>query len=148
MARMSDDRIRCSFCGKTGDQVRKMISGPSGIYICDECVELCAELIEEELGQEELDRSPEEINLLKPKEIKEFLDEYVIGQEEAKKVLSVAVYNITSGSLPWRIRRTRCGTAEKQYPDAGSHRFGKDRCWRRRWARLLNVPFAIADATS
>ena len=93
MARISDDKIRCSFCGKTGDQVRKMISGPSGTYICDECVELCAELIEEEFEQEEMERGPEEINLLKPKEIKEFLDDYVIGQEDAKKVLSVAVYN-------------------------------------------------------
>ena len=91
MARISDDKIRCSFCGKTGDQVRKMISGPSGTYICDECVELCAELIEEEFEQDEIERGPEEINLLKPKEIKAFLDDYVIGQDEAKKVLSVAV---------------------------------------------------------
>ena len=93
MARISDDKIRCSFCGKTGDQVRKMISGPSGTYICDECAELCAELIEEEFEQDEIERGPEEINLLKPKEIKAFLDDYVIGQDEAKKVLSVAVYN-------------------------------------------------------
>ena len=70
-----------------------MISGPSGTYICDECIELCAELIEEELELDEQEPGDEEINLLKPKEIKEFLDEYVIGQEEAKKVLSVAVYN-------------------------------------------------------
>ena len=93
MARNGDDKVRCSFCGKSGDQVRKMISGPSGTYICDECIELCAELIEEEFDPEETELTDEEINLLKPREIKEFLDDYVIGQEEAKKVLSVAVYN-------------------------------------------------------
>ena len=95
MARISDDKVRCSFCGKTGDQVRKMISGPSGTYICDECVELCAELIEEEFehDEEQEEEVREQINLLKPKEIKAVLDDYVIGQEEAKKVLSVAVYN-------------------------------------------------------
>ena len=95
MARISDDKVRCSFCGKTGDQVRKMISGPSGTYICDECVELCAELIEEEFEHDEAQEEEvrEQINLLKPKEIKAVLDDYVIGQEEAKKILSVAVYN-------------------------------------------------------
>ena len=91
MANRSDDRkqLRCSFCNKTQDQVRKLIAGP-GAYICDECIEICSEIIEEELEDSELDDG---INLLKPKEIKRFLDEYVIGQEEAKKVLSVAVYN-------------------------------------------------------
>ena len=90
--RMIDPKkIKCSFCGKSQDAVRRMIAGPEGIYICDECVDICADIIEEE----EYD-DPEEglnINLLKPVEIKEFLDSYVIGQEEAKKVLSVAVYN-------------------------------------------------------
>ena len=87
MARISDDKVRCSFCGKTGDQVRKMISGPSGTYICDECVELCAELIEEEFEHDEAQEEEvrEQINLLKPKEIKAVLDDYVIGQEEAKR---------------------------------------------------------------
>ena len=82
MARISDDKVRCSFCGKTGDQVRKMISGPSGTYICDECVELCAELIEEEFEHDEAQEEEvrEQINLLKPKEIKAVLDDYVIGQ--------------------------------------------------------------------
>ena len=89
MARISDDKVRCSFCGKTGDQVRKMISGPSGTYICDECVELCAELSEEEFEHDEAQEEEvrEQINLLKPKEIKAVLDDYVIGQEEAKKVI-------------------------------------------------------------
>ena len=93
MADRSDERkqLRCSFCNKTQDQVRKLIAGP-GAYICDECVEICSEIIEEELVDAGLD-SDGDINLLKPKEIKEFLDEYVIGQEEAKKVLAVAVYN-------------------------------------------------------
>ena len=87
--------MRCSFCNKTQAQVKKLIAGPNGAYICDECVDVCAEIIEEELEYEEgRRRSPfMDINLLKPEEIKAFLDEYVIGQEDAKKVLSVAVYN-------------------------------------------------------
>lgn len=91
MANRGDDRkpLRCSFCNKTQDQVRKLIAGQN-VYICDECIEVCSEIIEDEL--DDFDESSE-INLLKPKEIKEFLDQYVIGQEDAKKVLSVAVYN-------------------------------------------------------
>ena len=87
-----DSKVRCSFCSKTQDQVRKLIAGPSGIYICDECIDLCSEIIEEEYEEEELEEEID-INLLKPVEIKEFLDDYVIGQEDAKKVLAVAVYN-------------------------------------------------------
>ena len=90
----SDGNIRCSFCGRTQDQVRKMIAGPSGsgVFICDECIDICADIVEEELyeQQQEMVSTPQ-INLLKPAEIKAFLDEYVIGQEAAKKVLSVAV---------------------------------------------------------
>ena len=97
MANRFDDRkgiYRCSFCGKTQEQVRKLIAGPNDIYICDECVELCAEIVDEELEAEEEEAAVDsDINLLKPKEIKEFLDEYVIGQDEAKKVLAVSVYN-------------------------------------------------------
>ncbi len=93
--RKNDDQVRCSFCNKTQNQVRKLIAGPNGAYICDECVDVCAEIIK----KKNLNTRTEEngmfsdINLLKPEEIKAFLDEYVIGQDEAKKVLSVAVYN-------------------------------------------------------
>ena len=91
--RISDDQIRCSFCNKTQDQVRKLIAGPNGVFICDECVEICADIIDEEYEEEEPAEEAPDINLLKPVQIREFLDDYVIGQEEAKKVLSVAVYN-------------------------------------------------------
>jgi len=88
MAGRSDDRLRCSFCGKPQEQVRKLIAGPNGAYICDECVDICAEIIEEELENDEeaggFDET-EQINLLKPEELKAFLDEYVIGQDQAKK---------------------------------------------------------------
>ena len=93
MAGKNSDNIRCSFCNKTQDQVRKLIAGPAGVYICDECVEICADIVEEEYEDEIEEEEEFTINLLKPVEIKEFLDDYVIGQEEAKKVLSVAVYN-------------------------------------------------------
>ena len=96
MANKTDERkpIVCSFCGKRHGQVRKLISGPEGIFICNECVELCAELIEEEFEDDDVEReNGKGINLLKPLEIKAFLDEYVIGQDEAKKVLAVSVYN-------------------------------------------------------
>ena len=89
----TDDKIRCSFCGKTQDQVRKLIAGTDNVYICDDCIELCSEILEEEFADQEKGPDFSGINLLKPKEIKEFLDEYVIGQDDAKKVLSVAVYN-------------------------------------------------------
>ena len=95
MAGYNDEKkvLRCSFCNKTQDQVRKLIAGPKGknVYICDECIDICSEIIEEEF--EHYPENDGEINLRKPKEIKEFLDQYVIGQDEAKKVLSVAVYN-------------------------------------------------------
>ena len=143
--RNSDDQIRCSFCNKTQDQVRKLIAGPNGVYICDECVDICADIIEEEYE----DETPEEsmdINLLKPVEIKEFLDDYVIGQNEAKKVLSVAVYN--------HYKRV---TAEKDEDDVelqksniimiGPTGSGKTYL-AQTLAKIINVPFAIADATT
>ena len=92
----SDDRIKCSFCGKPQGMVRKLISGPNGVFICDECIEICSDIIMEEFDDvSSADEMAEDIdiNLLKPIEIKNFLDDYVIGQEEAKKVLAVAVYN-------------------------------------------------------
>ena len=90
MAGRNDEKFRCSFCGKTQDQARKLIAGPNGAYICDECVEICAEIIEEEFDDEEAGKETEDakesINLLKPIELKAFLDDYVIGQDQAKKV--------------------------------------------------------------
>ena len=96
MARNDEKKsVRCSFCGKPQSLVNRLVAG-NGVYICDECIELCSEILEEELGNEEEERPDfSGINLLKPKEIKEFLDDYVIGQDEAKKVLSVAVYNLS-----------------------------------------------------
>ncbi|MBR9952353.1 ATP-dependent Clp protease ATP-binding subunit ClpX [Eubacteriaceae bacterium Marseille-Q4139] len=140
-----EEKIRCSFCGKTQDQVRKMIAGTGNVFICDECIELCGEILEEELGEEEEAPDFSGINLLKPKEIKEFLDEYVIGQEEAKKVLSVAVYNHYK-----RITSKRDNEIELQKSNIlmlGPTGSGKTYL-AQTLAKLLNVPFAIADATT
>ncbi len=139
-----EDDIRCSFCGKQQDQVHKLIAGPNGTYICDECVAICADIIEDEVDiapvGEDLD-----INLLKPVEIKDFLDEYVIGQDEAKKVLSVAVYNHYK-----RIMAPDDGGVELQKSNIlllGPTGSGKT-LLAQTLARIINVPFAIADATS
>ena len=148
MAGRSDDEIRCSFCGKSQGQVRKLIAGPKGAYICDECVDICAEIIEEEFENEEETGAAEEteqINLLKPEELKEFLDDYVIGQDQAKKVLSVAVYN--------HYKRIMAGDdlgVELQKSNIlmlGPTGSGKT-LLAQTLARVLNVPFAIADATT
>ena len=143
-----EDKIRCSFCGKSQEQVRKMIAGPNGAYICDECVEVCTEIIEEELEEEESgkhEKLAEEIHLYKPEELKAFLDEYVIGQEEAKKVLSVAVYNHYK-----RITAPMDLDVELQKSNIlmlGPTGSGKT-LLAQTLARILNVPFAIADATT
>lgn len=142
----NDTRIRCSFCGKTDDQVRKLIAGPDNTFICDECVGLCAEIISEELEEQPYDEAlTGEINLLKPQEIKEILDEYVIGQDEAKKVLSVAVYNhykrvLSGGNTDVELQKSNI----LMLGPTGS---GKT-LLAQTLARLLNVPFAIADATT
>ena len=141
-----EEKIRCSFCGKNQDQVRKMIAGSNGVYICDECIELCSEILEEELGNEEEERPDfSGINLLKPKEIKEFLDDYVIGQDEAKKVLSVAVYNHYK-----RITSKKESDVDLQKSNIlmlGPTGSGKTYL-AQTLAKLLGVPFAIADATT
>ena len=98
--KIGEEIVRCSFCNKTQAQVRKMIAGPNGAYICDECVDVCAEIIEEELAYEN-PSDFQDINLLKPEEIKAFLDEYVIGQDEAKRFFLLLYTIITSGS--WQV---------------------------------------------
>lgn len=143
----SGNDIRCSFCNKTQGQVRKLIAGPAGVYICDECVDICSDILEEELEDEEYEETQNpEINLLKPREIKSFMDDFVIGQEEAKKVLSVAVYN--------HYKRV---TAPKDLDDVelqksniimiGPTGSGKTYL-AQTLAKIINVPFAIADATT
>ena len=142
-----DDNIRCSFCGKTQDQVRKMIAGSNGVYICDDCIELCAEILEEELGDAENTKGIDfsGINLLKPKEIKEFLDEYVVGQEAAKKVLSVSVYSHYK-------RITSQGAQEVDLQKSNILMLGPTGSGKtylaNTLAKILNVPFAVADATT
>ncbi len=144
MAGKVDDRkqLRCSFCNKTQDQVRKLIAGP-GVYICDECIEICSEIIEEEFDGETASNS--DINLMKPVEIKNFLDQHVIGQEEAKKVLSVSVYNHYK-----RVLAEKDLDVELQKSNIlmiGPTGSGKTYL-AQTLAKLLNVPFAIADATA
>jgi ATP-dependent Clp protease ATP-binding subunit ClpX len=156
MARIGDggDLLKCSFCGKSQKQVKKLIAGP-GVYICDECIDLCNEIIEEELaeaGDVKLDELP------KPAEIDDFLDQYVIGQDEAKRTLAVAVYN--------HYKRIQAG--DRARPEAREGRDARDEtvelaksnilllgptgCGKtylaQTLAKLLNVPFAIADATA
>ncbi|MFQ7310251.1 ATP-dependent Clp protease ATP-binding subunit ClpX [Sellimonas sp.] len=142
---LKEDVVRCSFCNKTQSQVRKLIAGPNGAYICDECIEICAEIIEEEFEYENENSGLADINLLKPEEIKSFLDDYVIGQEEAKKVLSVAVYNHYK-----RIKAEKDLGVELQKSNIlmlGPTGSGKT-LLAQTLAKVLNVPFAIADATT
>ena len=148
MVGKNDDQVRCSFCNKTQNQVRKLIAGPNGAYICDECVDICAEIIEEEFENEEETGAAEEteqINLLKPEELKAFLDDYVIGQDQAKKVLSVAVYNhykriMAGDDLGVELQKSNILLLGPT---------GSDKTlFAQTLARILKVPFAIADATT
>ncbi len=144
MAKNIDMNCRCSFCGKTQEQVRKIIAGPTGVFICDECVDVCSEIMDEEFDDDNYEEKFD-INLLKPKEIKEFLDEYVVGQDEAKKVLSVAVYNhykriLSEKSLDVEIQKSNI----LMLGPTGSGKTYLAQIL----AKILNVPFAIADATS
>ncbi|MDE7265998.1 MAG: ATP-dependent Clp protease ATP-binding subunit ClpX [Lachnospiraceae bacterium] len=141
----TEGKVRCSFCNKTQDQVRKLIAGPAGVYICDECVDICADIIEEEYEEDETLEGDFDINLLKPVEIKEFLDDYVIGQEDAKKVLSVAVYNHYK-----RVTAEKDLDVELQKSNIimiGPTGSGKTYL-AQTLAKVINVPFAIADATT
>ncbi|MBO4377017.1 MAG: ATP-dependent Clp protease ATP-binding subunit ClpX [Lachnospiraceae bacterium] len=157
----SDDKIRCSFCGKPQEAVKKLIAGPLGVYICDECVDICNDIMSDiEPNEEQLVDQYEEketIHLLKPAQIKDFLDEYVIGQEEAKKVLSVAVYNHYK-----RVKANRAGKGEgsKHKKDESGVELQKSNIimlgptgsgktyLAQTLAKIINVPFAIADATT
>jgi ATP-dependent Clp protease ATP-binding subunit ClpX len=149
-----DESVKCSFCGKTQIQVRKLISGPEGAFICDECIDLCTEIIDEELAYADMleegrynqhgGEEYSDVNLLTPEELKSFLDDYVIGQEEAKKVLSVAVYNHYK-----RIMSQSDHDVEIQKSNVlmlGPTGSGKT-LLAQTLAKVLNVPFAIADAT-
>ena len=144
MFKFGDEKgqLKCSFCGKMQEQVKKLIAGP-GVYICDECIELCNEIIEEEFTEEhdiELDSVP------KPKEIREALDEYVIGQDEAKKALAVDVYNhykrINSNEKADDVELQKSNILMLGPTGSGKTFLAQT------LARILNVPFAIADATS
>lgn len=135
-------QLKCSFCGKTQEQVRKLVAGP-GVYICDECIELCTEIVEEELGTEE---EFEFKDIPKPREIREILKDYVIGQEQAKKALAVAVYNhykrINSNSKIDDVELSKSNICLIGPTGSGKTLLAQT------LARILNVPFAIADATS
>jgi ATP-dependent Clp protease ATP-binding subunit ClpX len=135
-------QLKCSFCGKTQDQVRKLVAGP-GVYICDECIELCTEIVEEELGTDE---EVEFKDIPKPQEIYSILEDYVIGQNQAKKNLSVAVYNhykrINSKQKPDDVELSKSNIMMIGPTGSGKTLLAQT------LARILNVPFAIADATS
>lgn len=152
MAGKQTDRVRCSFCGRPQSEVRKMIAGPQGAYICDECVETCMEIIDEEFGPDFVDENDDnnnglDINLLKPQQIKDYLDQSVIGQDEAKKVLSVAVYNHYKRILSVKNKDTDVELQKSNIIMLGPTGCGKT-LLAQTLAKIINVPFAIADATA
>ena len=151
MAEKIKNGIRCSFCGKKQEQIDRMISGSNGAYICNECVDICRGILDEEYAG--MNEALDQINLIKPKEMKEFLDEYVIGQDQAKKVLSVAVYNhykLAVYNHYKSVLASRDINIELQKSNVlmlGPTGSGKT-LLAQTLARILNVPFAIVDATT
>src|SRR5690625_3748762 len=145
MFKFNDEKgqLKCSFCGKSQDQVRKLVAGP-GVYICDECIDLCTDIVEEELGTEEETELQE---IPKPKEICVTLDDYVIGQEQAKKNLSVAVYNHYKRINSPKGNSDDVELAKSNIAMIGPTGSGKT-LLAQTLARIINVPFAMADATS
>ncbi len=162
-----ESQVKCSFCGRGQDQIRKLISGPNGIYICDECVETCKDIMDDNMGfgdYSEEEEFPEQalgfvdepphnskegstLKLLKPQEIKEFLDEYVIGQEEAKKILSVAVYNHYKRVVLSDEDDDGVEIQKSNVLIVGPTGSGKTYL-AQTLAKIIGVPFAIADATT
>ena len=150
MAQKGGPNVKCSFCGKPQNQVKKLIAGPEGVFICDECIEICMDIIEEELYGAENDEEISndfEINLIKPKEMKAQLDEYVIGQDAAKKVLSVAVYNHYKRILTKNKSDDDIELQKSNIIMLGPTGSGKT-LLAQTLAKIINVPFAIADATA
>ena len=145
-----DDEIKCSFCGKPKRKTKKLVAGPPGIYICDECIGICADIIGDDFDDEDdaevSGGEREDIRLLKPRQIKEFLDEYVIGQEDAKKALSVAVYNhykrVTNPPKEDGVELQKSNILLLGPTGSGKTYLAQT------LARIINVPFAIADATT
>ena len=145
MSNKKDNKIaRCSFCGKKQSEVKKLIYG-NGVYICDECVSICQDMINEEIQNSNLDSY--EINLPKPKEIKSFLDEYIIGQESAKKVLSVSLYNHYKRVYNLENKKDDIDIQKSNILLLGPTGSGKT-LLAQTLAKIMNVPFAIADATT
>ncbi|HBF86267.1 MAG TPA: ATP-dependent Clp protease ATP-binding subunit ClpX, partial [Clostridiales bacterium] len=145
MANKDNDELFCSFCGKPKDLAKRLIAGPNGVYICDECIEICRDVLRED--EEKTDGK--EVRLLKPHEIKAELDKYIVGQEKAKKVLSVAVYN--------HYKRVNFSSKKKKTDETDIEKsnillLGPTGCGKtllaRTLAKVLNVPFAVADATT
>ena len=145
-----DEDIRCSFCGKKKRDTKKLVAGPPGIYICDECIGICADIIDDDYDEDaeyaSASEASDDIRLLKPRQIKEFLDEYVIGQEEAKKALSVAVYNhykrVTNPPKDGDVELQKSNILLLGPTGSGKTYLAQT------LAKIINVPFAIADATT